>query len=637
MSGGRAWWSLLAVGVVVAAVLVARGPLRSRARPVLPPELVETETVEDLSQNLGAWTLRPGDGGPIEVRTLQPGHEYVVNRGPRPAFVAPPGSELRLRRRLPAGATLAFGITVQGRGVRDTTAAGVRFEVARDGEVVFSRTLNPAAHRHDRTWVDERVDLALTAERDVELTLRTTADGHGTIAGTPGWNHVRVLRDIRRPRQHAAPDAPNVLVLLVDTLRADALGCYGAAPSPSPSLDALAHGGMRFEQAIAQASWTLPSVASVLTGLHPRSHGATGSDDGDPVGGARSYLPDAVTTLAELASRAGITTVAVSTNPLISRGTNYAQGFETFVEFGLLKDAEGRNNWTPASDVNRIFLDWLAANASYRFFGYLHYMEPHHPYTPGPAHMPPSIAGIRSEVADGDLSEFRKALFSPEGLQLPEPEVRYLRSLYDAEVANWDDALAGLLAGLDRVGVRDRTILIVTADHGEEFQEHARLGHGCHLYDELLHVPLVIAGPGVAPAVRTDQVQGIDVFPTVTARLQLAPPGDLPGHDLFDPVAPRPVVSEISYGVLPDKRTSGLVSVRTPDWKLIAASDVPSVQLYHLARDHGETRDQYGEAAEAAVLEATLESFRQNAKPAPAAAGSDPAVAAKLRALGYAE
>src|SRR5262249_10179848 len=190
---------------------------------------------------------------------------------------------------------------------------------------------------------------------------------------------------------------------------------YGATPSPSPTLDAFARRGLRFEQTIAQASWTMPSVASVLTGLHPRVHGVTGGDDGPP-GSKHTFLPDAVTTLAEEASRAGITTLAVSANPLVSRGTNYAQGFETFVEFGI-KDGQNRNNWMPATAVNKEFLDWLAANRGYRFFGYLHYMEPHHPYAPPARHMPAPVPGIRREVVDGDLGEWHAALASAAGLR----------------------------------------------------------------------------------------------------------------------------------------------------------------------------------------------------------------------------
>src|SRR5207253_1268552 len=140
-----------------------------------------------------------------------------------------------------------------------------------------SATLDPAARRRDRRWFDERVDLASWGGRDVEIALATDAAGAGPLAGTPGWSHVRLVRESRRARQAASGGAPSVLVVLVDTLRADHLGCYGAAPSPSPVVDRLAAGGLVFEQAVAQSSWTMPSVATLFTGLHPRSHGVVGA------------------------------------------------------------------------------------------------------------------------------------------------------------------------------------------------------------------------------------------------------------------------------------------------------------------------------------------------------------------------
>src|SRR5262249_10142773 len=180
---------------------------------------------------------------------------------------------------------------------------------------------------------------------------------------------------------------------------------------------------------------------------------------------------DAVTTLAEEATRAGITTVAVSANPLVSRGTNYAQGFETFVEFGI-KDGENRNNWMPATAVNQEFLDWLAANHAYRFFGYLHYMEPHHPYVPPARHMPAPVPGIRREVVDGDLGEWHAALASTAGLRLTAPELRHIRNLYAGEVAAWDDAFKTLLAGIEAAGIPHPPIALVTPHHRAEFTAH---------------------------------------------------------------------------------------------------------------------------------------------------------------------
>ena len=150
---------------------------------------------------------------------------------------------------------------------------------------------------------------------------------------------------------------PNVLVLLIDTLRADRLGTYGARPSPSPALDGLAASGIVFEDSVSNSSWTMPSVAAILTGLHPRSHGAPPMMAVAPGSEPRpGFLAESLVTWPELAQEAGISTVGVSANPLISRGTNLAQGFEDFTE---LPWDGGTFGWYPATEVNRRFLEWL--------------------------------------------------------------------------------------------------------------------------------------------------------------------------------------------------------------------------------------------------------------------------------------
>src|SRR5262249_55372195 len=173
---------------------------------------------------------------------------------------------------------------------------------------------------------------------------------------------------------------------------------------------------------------------------------------------------------------AGMTAVAVSAKPLVSRGTNYAQGFETFVEFGI-KDGENRNNWMPATAVNQEFLDWLAANHAYRFFGYLHYMEPHHPYSPPARHMPAPVPATRRAVVAGPGGGGPPALAPPAALSPPNPGRRHTRTLYAGGGPAWDDALKPLPEGTEAAAIADRTIVLVTADHGEEFDEHNRLGH----------------------------------------------------------------------------------------------------------------------------------------------------------------
>src|SRR5262249_59942129 len=156
------------------------------------------------------------------------------------------------------------------------------------------------------------VDVQRWAGRSVDVVLETRAEHPDrTPAGMPGWSRVRLVRQERADRERASA-GPSVLLLLVDTLRADQLGVYGARPSPSPALDAFAARGVVFDVAVGQASWTMPAVASIFTGLHPRSHGAVGGDADDGHGhghsGSGTLLPAGVVTIAETAERAGVTT-----------------------------------------------------------------------------------------------------------------------------------------------------------------------------------------------------------------------------------------------------------------------------------------------------------------------------------------
>jgi hypothetical protein len=329
------------VGLAAAVLAAALGAERLRGwSRALPGMLVTEEIVAHLSDELPRdAVLAERAEDPVREGRLEPGDRLRAG-GHRPSLVLPPPARVRFRLDAPPDAVLRFAVGVDGARDRDPSLGGVRFSVAVNGRERWSRVVNPAARKDDRRWFDETI--ALGTAGPTEVVLATTAeDPSRRLAGTPGFGQVRLVRTVSRPRIPAAA-GPNLLVLLVDTLRADRLGIGGAVPSPSPTLDALAAGGRVFEQAVAQSSWTLPSVATLLTGLHPRSHGALGSAAGDR--GARwGFLSDRVTTWPEAAGQAGITTFGVSTNPLVSRGSNLAQGFEGFVELpGIRRRGRGR-------------------------------------------------------------------------------------------------------------------------------------------------------------------------------------------------------------------------------------------------------------------------------------------------------
>jgi len=626
----------LALAVLALGVVVWR--TRSRREFALPATLHVEQTVVDLSGTPPAGTIvvQRADA-PVRIGGIRPGRNTNPNAGYRTALVAAAPSLLRWRTAVPERASLRFGAGVQPPDDIDPTAPGVRFTVRVDERRVFSRVLNPQAYHHDRKWADERIDLGPWAGREVTLELATNVDGPaGREAGTPGWSGIRVVRAYERRRQPAAADRPNVLVLLVDTLRADHLGCYGAGPSPSPNLDRLAERGLVFEQAIAQAPWTIPSVASILTGLHPRSHGVVAWPFSKPAArpeNGSTVLPDVLPTLPAASAMAGITTVGVSANPMVSRTTNFARGFETFVEFEW--DAE-RDRTARADEVNAAFLRWLRPNRGRRFLGYLHYMDVHEPYWPPAAFRPAAPAGVRPAVARGRLAGIAERVNWSSGPPLNAAEVQHLRNLYDGGIRFWDAELERLLHGLAALGVRDTTIVVVTADHGEEFQEHGKLTHGPDLYDELLHVPLVVVGPGVAPGRVHEQVQGIDVFPTIAALLGVEAPPGLPGVDVMARREPRSAYSETSLGIV-DGKSGKLVSLRTSEWKLIQAPATGRFELYDLAHDAGEREDRFATAPEGAALAAELAAWQPPLPPAVAVTEATPKLERELRALGYAQ
>jgi arylsulfatase A-like enzyme len=585
----------------------------------LPKRMALETVVDDLS---GRFVPTP----PVRTAGILPRPQMYPGAF-RHAILTPPPTALRFRVRALPDTNLHFAVTVRR---EDGEAEGpVRFIVEADGRPIFTRTVDATRKRH-RRWFDEVVALRSDPARDVELVLRTEAPD-GPPAGTPGWAAVRLISQRHVDRQPARPDAPSLIVLLVDTLRADRLGCYGASPSPTPALDALARRGRVFDVAIAQSSWTMPSAASILTGLNPRSHGVNGSSRDPSAAVDRLWLADGLTTLAEHAQASGITTVAVSTNPLVGAATNFTQGFETFVE--LPRDERGRN-WAPAGTVNETFLAWLRANRAHRFLAYLHYLEPHDPYTPRARPAPPP--GAPPEVVDGHISALAMAVNDGKRPPLPPEQVAYLRALYDGEIREWDEGLAHLLAGIEALGMTDQLRILVVADHGEQFQEHGQLKHGVDVYDETLRVPLIMAGPGVTPARIAAPAEGIDVFPTACALLDLPVPGALTGINLLgDPPADRTIVSELRQGDPGEQ-----IALRAGHWKLIHTPATRRSELYDLVADPGERTNQWDAAAEGSALLARLHAWVAAAPPPPARApeaATEPAVRDRLRALGYAD
>jgi len=400
-----------------------------------------------------------------------------------------------------------------------------------------------------------------------------------------------------------AQDKPNVLLITVDTLRADHLGAYGYSRVETPNIDRLARNGARFERAIAHVPLTLPSHASILTGTLPPTHGVRNN-------GFR-YPDSGPPTLAEILKKAGYRTGAfVGAFPLDSR-FGLGRGFDVYDDLYGSRNASRDLTFVErkADDVTAKALAWIESGRTERFFAWIHYFDPHAPYEP-PA---PYAAAYRGHE-------------------------------YDGEIAYTDAVIGRLLRRLDDWGLTDRTLIVLTADHGESLGEHEEATHGIFIYDATLRVPLVFTRGGLVPAGKIVQrpVGSIDIVPTILAVLGIPPPPSVQGASLLpamtsaaETTGAEAYVESLSGWL--DRRWAPLQGIRSADWKFI---DAPQPELYDLKSDPGERKNVISaHADEAKRMRAALQKILR-ASPSPAAAKIKPAAMSpesreKLRALGY--
>jgi arylsulfatase A-like enzyme len=376
-------------------------------------------------------------------------------------------------------------------------------------------------------------------------------------------------------------ERPNVVLYVVDTLRADALGCYGNTAVRTPSFDRVAREGTLFRRAYATSSWTRATIGSLLTGQHPIAHGAV--DRGSAL---RPDLP----TLAEEMRAAGYRTAAIIANPNVGKVFGFARGFDDFIE--LFAEVGGRRAIQPAeliADASRVIdtaLAWIEQHGSKPFFLFLLAIDPHTPYTP-----PAPFDRLYDPDYNGSIDG---SLYSLLGLGVygklpPEREIRHLRALYDGEVAYNDLHFGRLLDVLDRPALRQHTLTLVTSDHGEEFYEHGGRDHGHTLYEELIRVPLLVRWPGrVVAQIHDLPVQLIDLYPTVLQLIGRTQASSA-GHDLGGILRGQPAPAVRDALAALDLDGHALDSVVRDSHKLIRnRRNNDELSYFDLAADPGE-------------------------------------------------
>ena len=410
-----------------------------------------------------------------------------------------------------------------------------------------------------------------------------------------------VLVKGRGPFRPRAAAGHNVLLITLDTTRADHLGCYGYGPARTPNLDRLAAEGVRFARAYCPAPLTLPAHSSILTGLYPATHGVRNNGHD---------LAAKWPTLASILKGRGFATAAFVSSFSVDSRFGLGRGFDVYDDtFDVQAPLKGANAERRAEATFGRFTRWLEKNGGTRFFAWIHYYDPHLPYDP------PS----------------------------PEKEASAGRP-YDGEIAYMDRYVGAVLEALEDRGLRDKTLIVVAGDHGEGLGDKVETGHGIFLYEETLRVPLIVQDAAAFPKPRVvaGPVRLVDVAPTILETLGLAgEAAAMEGRSLVpwikDPDRPGPACLVETFYPRENFGWSELVGLVDGSWKLIQA---PRPELYDLAADPGETANLAASSPAKAdemrqALERELVGLSAKSGPATGPTAVRSGDRERLRSLGY--
>ena len=343
------------------------------------------------------------------------------------------------------------------------------------------------------------------------------------------------------------PSGPNILLIVPDSLRADHLGCYGYNKNTSPNIDKFAEKSLFFEKAMSNSPWTKPSIGSILTSLYPHEHKAVRWTDN---------LNPKCLTLAEMLRNKNYSTMAVQTNPYITKKRNFQQGFQHYKDI-VLADGE---------KVTNQFISWLNKNKRKPFFAYLHYMDIHYPYIVPKEFCQQHPLESYSELDLNELKPIDIRILSEIGMA--QNDKQFIIDLYDRSIKYFDHNFKRIIDALNKANLQKKTVVILISDHGEEFWDHKSFGHGHTLYRELHHVPLIINSI-YFPAQRIKvQIQLLDLFPTLIKTVGIKQKINSRGTDLSPLIHNQRQLQEVIMleGILngPEKK-----AVLKGKWKLI--------------------------------------------------------------------
>lgn len=568
-----------------------------------------SEASVDLLPQLARAEVCPATGGTCVL----PRQAMALHRPAAGIVEIPPGSRRRLYLRLPEKAALRIESDGGGLVVSAETDEMRERELHRT-----SRSPSPA----------ETIDLSPFAGQIARIVL--SAD-----AGDRPVRVRRLLLDGTTPPpvpppfpKPAVTARANVVLYVIDTLRADHLGCYGYPRPTSPRIDAFARTAIRFSRAVAQSSWTLPSIASILTGVTPPTHGAV-----SPENAVRDEIP----TLAEIMGARGYATTAFVTNYLGSGVFGLDRGFTTY-RFYRERGDRRSSVYLGSDALFRRILRWLRRPPAAPFLLYIHATDPHFPYgaprryageliSPEVLRLLPEVTAAARALHNGNEDwGTRPAPLTP-------PEVGILREAYDGDIRMADEYFGRLLDALAAHGLLDRTLVVLTSDHGEEFLEHGGVAHGQTLYAESLDVPLLVRLPdGHGEGTVVDALaQHVDIVPTVLDVTGIAMPDRLEGSSL---VRPRPRTGEAHASL----RLAGaaLDAVVGDGWKVVRDRSRPldrRFEVYSTSSDAAEHADR--SATTPVLLGYARRRLHELVTPAPPGPRVPEERLERLRGLGY--
>ncbi len=502
---------------------------------------------------------------------------------------------------------------------------------------------------------EARLEIGVRAEGGVERAQRFDGSGQLRLTGAAGALVELSLRSrggsgrLRlagaRLHQSLAPAAaaaaatpeslrPNLIVYLIDTLRADHLGCYGYPLPTSPRIDAFARESVLWREARSQSSWTKPAVATLLTGLYPITHGADRR--------ARGLAPDVVT-LADRLAAAGYQTAFFTTNPTVTAKFGFDRGFD---EFHYLSHPRGRGRGrghVDSAQIHRQVVAWLERRDPARpFFLVVHTLDPHDPYNP-PERFKRRFAPDVDATVACCIRAHELAALTPGAARARAQE---MVALYDGEIAQNDESFGALYDELARRDLLERSALLLTADHGEEFYDHGGWRHASTLYEEVLRIPLILRLPGGAERGRAIDAPAdlIDIAPTLLALVGLEVPATLPGESWLPALGGLAPPAGESFAWL-EHPSFSIASVLRDSWKGVRSRggwrlplERGSDELFELRADPGERRNLTGASSLRRnwLLDRLAATEARQSRAAPAAdVAIEPELERELRALGY--